>query len=87
MRGAQGGYKLTFLQKEYTVVGMILRVTRRQSGSSCPVWRYATTSMRALSQCCATLSVWEKLDKAINDVVDHITSGRSSRGTESHAGL
>ena len=70
MRGAQGGYKLAFSPEEYTV-GMILRVTE---GNLSPVACLEdATNQCERSQCCATLSVWEKLDKAINDVVDHIT--------------
>ena len=70
MRGAQGGYKLAFSPEEYTV-GMILRVTE---GNLAPVACLEdATNQCERSQCCATLSVWEKLDKAINDVVDHIT--------------
>ena len=70
IRGPQGGYLLTRKPEEYTV-GMILRLTE---GSLAPVACLEdATNQCERSQCCATLSVWEKLDKAINDVVDHIT--------------
>lgn len=70
MRGAQGGYRLTREPKEYTV-GMILRLTE---GSLAPV----TCLEEDVNQCnrseiCATLMVWQQLNDAINDVVDHVT--------------
>ena len=62
MRGAQGGYKLAFSPEEYTVGNLAPVACLEDATNQCE-----------RSQCCATLSVWEKLDKAINDVVDHIT--------------
>lgn len=70
MRGAQGGYRLAFPPEEYTV-GMILRVTE---GSLAPVACLEdATNQCERSKFCATLSVWKELDKAISNVVDHIT--------------
>lgn len=70
IRGPQGGYKLAKDPSEYTV-GMILRLTE---GSLAPV----ACLEDDVNQCtraafCPTLVVWEKLNKAINDVVDNIT--------------
>lgn len=68
-RGAGGGYRLAKAPGEYTV-GMILRLTE---GSLAPV-----SCVEEAQQCsryaeCATVLVWEKLNEAINGVVDHIT--------------
>lgn len=69
-RGSKGGYTLTKDPSEYTV-GMILRLTE---GDLTPV----ACTCDPQSQCdrwdtCATLSVWRKLDQAINQVVDSVT--------------
>jgi len=68
-RGAWGGYRLAKAPEEYTV-GMILRLTE---GSLAPV-----ACIEEAEQCsryaeCATIAVWEKLNTAINHVVDNIT--------------
>ena len=68
-RGAGGGSRLAKAPEEYTV-GMILRLTE---GSLAPV-----ACIEEKEQCsryaeCATISVWEKLNDAINGVVDNIT--------------
>lgn len=70
VRGAQGGYKLARPAEEYTV-GMILRLIE---GSLAPV-ACMDDSPNACTRCekCATLSVWEKVDKAVREVVDNIT--------------
>ncbi len=69
-RGAGGGYRLTMKPEQYTV-GMILRLTE---GDLC------VTSCTAEEQnhCerygeCVTVKVWDKINKAISDVVDNIT--------------
>lgn len=69
-RGAQGGYRLAKDPKEYTV-GMILRAIE---GSLAPV----ACLDDAHNECprastCATLTLWEQLNDAINSVVDHVT--------------
>ena len=70
VRGAQGGYKIAKAPKDYTV-GMILRLTE---GSLCPV-ACLEDATNECERCdtCETLEVWKKLEKAINDVVDHVT--------------
>ena len=70
VRGAQGGYFLSKEPKEYTV-GMILRLTE---GDLAPVNCVAVTG----GECerlnnCVTKYIWQKLEEAINGVVDHIT--------------
>lgn len=70
IRGAQGGYKLAKPAEEYTV-GMILRLIE---GSLAPV-ACMDDEPNVCPRCdkCATLSVWEKVNKAVSDVVDNIT--------------
>ena len=70
IRGAQGGYMLTRKPEEYTV-GMILRAAE---GSLAPV----SCLDEDINHCehagrCTTLTVWQKLKDAIDDVVDHTT--------------
>ena len=70
IRGAGGGYRLARAPEEYTV-GMILRATE---GSLAPVTCLTDgepSCERADS--CTTLFIWEKIYKAVNDVVDNIT--------------
>lgn len=69
-RGSNGGYKLTRKPEEYTV-GMILRLTEGSlSITPCTIdeenqcGRYCS---------CPTVHLWEKINKAISDVVDNIT--------------
>lgn len=69
-RGAQGGYRLTKDPKEYTV-GMILKLIE---GSLAPV-ACVTDEEKDCSRfkICATYFVYEKINQAVDDVVDHIT--------------
>ena len=69
-RGFQGGYRLTQTPEHYTV-GMILRLTE---GSLAPVaclTQSPNTCERA--EQCATLFVWEGLNKVITEYLDSIT--------------
>ena len=70
VRGPQGGYVLLKEPREYTV-GMILRLTE---GSLVPVecLEYHESECPRKEKC-ATLKVWERLDKSIKEVVDNIT--------------
>ncbi len=69
-RGFQGGYRLTKPLDEY-VIGDILRLTE---GSLAPVECLATAENPCpKQQKCATIMLGEKVDKAIRDVVDHVT--------------
>ncbi len=70
IRGAQGGYLLTKNPEEYTV-GEILRLTE---GDLAPVSCVgADGGACGRKESCVTLRVWERLNDAINEVVDHIT--------------
>lgn len=70
IRGSQGGYKLARPAEEYTI-GMILRLIE---GSLVPVACMEDEPNQCpRSETCATLDVWKRIDKAISDVVDHIT--------------
>lgn len=70
VRGTNGGYKLARSPEEYTV-GMILRLIE---GDLVPVSCMEDDPNECgRSETCATLEVWKKLGKAINDVVDGIT--------------
>lgn len=70
VRGPQGGYMLLKMPKDYTV-GMILRLTE---GSLAPVecLEYEENTCPR-KEGCVTLKVWEKIDKAVKDVIDNIT--------------
>ncbi len=69
-RGPQGGYRLSKKPDNYTV-GSILRAIE---GKLCPVACLETEeNLCDRKDECITLLLWEKLDKAINDVVDSIT--------------
>lgn len=70
IRGAQGGYLLKKDPKEYTV-GMILRLTEGDLAPvSCVGEEGAECDRRAQ---CVTVKIWEKMNEAINEVVDNIT--------------
>lgn len=69
-RGSNGGYRLAH-EPEYYTVGMILRLTE---GSLAPVaCLEGDENTCDRREQCPTLFVWEKLQKAIDDVVDNIT--------------
>lgn len=70
VRGPQGGYKLVKEPSQYTA-GMILRLTE---GSLAPVTclEYEENDCPRQKEC-ATLILWEKLNDAINSVVDEVT--------------
>lgn len=70
MRGAQGGYQLTKDPAEYTV-GMILRQTE---GSLAPVSCLEDEIQKcSRADVCVTLDIWNQINDAVNNVVDHIT--------------
>ncbi len=70
MRGPQGGYLLAKRPEEYTV-GMILRLTE---GSMAPVDCVdgAGKNCPKADECVTTI-VWQKINDAVNGVIDHIT--------------
>ncbi|MCD7954202.1 MAG: Rrf2 family transcriptional regulator [Lachnospiraceae bacterium] len=67
IRGPQGGYVLSKRPSEYTA-GMILRLTE---GSLTPV-EYAEDGSDGEAEC-ATSILWDRMDEAICQVVDHVT--------------
>lgn len=70
VRGAQGGYMLSKDPSEYTV-GMILRL---MEGNLAPVSCLEDEkNMCHRSSVCVTVEVWEKINDAVNDIVDNIT--------------
>ncbi len=69
VRGPQGGYLLTRPAEEYTV-GMILRLTE---GSLAPVECLDEMGECDKSDDCITLLVYQKMNEAVNNVIDHIT--------------
>lgn len=70
VRGAQGGYMLAKQPAQYTV-GMILRL---MEGNLAPVSCLEDEENRCeRAATCVTVEVWEKIDRAVRDVVDHIT--------------
>jgi len=69
VRGAQGGYMLAKAPSEYTV-GMILRL---MEGSLGPVYCSEEEDSCDRASTCVTLEVWQKIQKAVEDVVDNIT--------------
>lgn len=69
-RGFQGGYKLAKAPDKYTV-GSILRLTE---GSLAPVaCLEGDTLTCARGSGCATLPVWQGLNRVINEYLDSIT--------------
>lgn len=70
VRGAQGGYLLAKPPSEYTV-GMILRL---MEGSLAPVnCLEGEEGTCARTADCVTQEVWQKIHKAVENVVDNIT--------------
>jgi len=69
VRGAQGGYMLSKAPSEFTV-GMILRL---MEGSLAPVSCAEDESSCDRASRCVTLEVWQKIQEAVENVVDNIT--------------
>ena len=70
VRGAKGGYRLTRSPDDYTI-GQILRAVE---GSLAPV-SCLDDEVNQCERCneCVTLELWEQVDRAIANVVDHVT--------------
>lgn len=69
IRGAGGGYFLTRRPEEYRV-GEILR---QLEGNLAPVSCISGTCCCERVERCVTVEVWQKIQNAVDDVVDHIT--------------
>ena len=70
IRGPQGGYILVKEPKEYTV-GMILRATEGDLAPVSCVGNGAVECDRADG--CVTVRIWQKINDAVDNVVDNIT--------------
>ena len=70
LRGKGGGYHLTKAPEQYTV-GRILRMTEDSIAPVSCLEPDAAACPRAAE--CRTLSLWQGLDKVINDYLDNIT--------------
>jgi Rrf2 family protein len=69
-RGAQGGYQLVMMPKDYTV-GMVLRLTE---GSLAPVECLSDNAIPCEREGkCATIEVYKRIYNAVNDVIDNMT--------------
>jgi Rrf2 family protein len=70
VRGAQGGYILSKDPKEYTVGSII----RHMEGSLAPVSCLEDEENKCERAAnCVTVEVWEKVNQAVNNVLDSIT--------------
>lgn len=70
LRGSQGGYQLAREPKDYTV-GMILRLTEGSMAVVSCLEDEENQCTRA-SQC-VSLKLWTMIDKAVSDIIDHVT--------------
>lgn len=70
VRGAMGGYMLSKNPKEYTV-GNIIRL---MEGNLAPVSCIEDEENRCeRAASCVTVEIWEKINEAVNNVIDNIT--------------
>ncbi len=69
-RGAQGGYCLTKEPDQYTV-GMILRLIEGNLFSVSCLEDNPNKCRRCNN--CVTLEVWQQINDAVNDIIDHVT--------------
>ena len=69
-RGAQGGYCLTKEPDQYTV-GMILRLIEGNLSSVSCLEDNPNKCRRCNN--CVTLEVWQPINDAVNDIIDHVT--------------
>ena len=70
IRGAQGGYLLKKNPEEYTA-GMILRLTEGDLAQVSCVGKEKEECERKAG--CVTTRIWQRINDAVNDVVDSIT--------------
>lgn len=70
IRGPQGGYMLAKEPKDYTV-GMLLRTTEGDLAPVSCVGNGAVECDRADG--CVTVRIWQKINDAVDNVVDNIT--------------
>lgn len=70
LRGKGGGYKLTKTPEQYTV-GSILRLTEESLAPVACLESGAAPCPKAAE--CRTFSMWQGLDKVINEYLDNVT--------------
>ena len=70
LRGKSGGYQLTRTPEQYTI-GSILRLTEDSLAPVACLEPGAASCPRAAE--CRTLSLWQGLDKCINEYLDGLT--------------
>jgi Rrf2 family protein len=70
VRGAQGGYMLSKEPKDYTVGNIIRLMEGNLAPVSC-IEDEENKCERASS--CVTVEIWEKINEAVNNVIDNIT--------------
>ena len=70
VHGKGGGYRLNRKPEEYTV-GSILKLTEGSLAVASCTTQGASACSR--SECCQTLSMWQRLDKMIDDFFEGIT--------------
>ena len=79
LRGKGGGYKLTKAPEQYTV-GSILRLTEDSLAPVSCLEPGAVSCPRAAE--CRTLSLWQGLDKCINEYLDGFTLADLMRSSD-----
>ena len=70
IRGAHGGYILSYSPKEYTAGQILKAVEGDMSSTDCSGENGIACENKGT---CASYRLWEKLDTAINDVLEGIT--------------
>lgn len=70
VRGAHGGYVLSYPPEKYTV-GQILRTVEGDMSPTDCAGKNGTPCVNKST--CVSYRLWEKLDEAINDVLENIT--------------
>ena len=70
LRGKGGGYRLTRSPDQYTVSDILTLTEGSLASVSCTEQGAAACSR---TTCCATLPMWERLDKLISDFFENIT--------------
>lgn len=70
VRGSQGGYRLCYSPQNYTVGQILKTVEGSMSPTDCVGENGILCNKRAT---CVSVIIWEKLDNAINDVLEGIT--------------
>ena len=70
IRGIHGGYLLSYAPKQYTVGQILKAVEGNMSPADCVGQNGAPCESKSI---CVSYRLWDKLDSAINDVLEGIT--------------